>query len=64
MIENISTLVSNSKVINSLRSRHNIKNVTPSEESIETAKAKVQAIIDAGKKKKRKKKTTKSQDET
>lgn len=58
MIENISTLVSNSKLVNSIRRRKNIVDVTPTSESIEEAKAKVQRILDDGAKKRRKKKTS------
>ena len=55
MIENISTLVSNSKVVNRIRRRKNIEDVIPSTSSIEEAKAKVQKILDAGSKKRKKK---------
>ena len=58
MIENISTLFGNSKVVNNLRRRNNIRNVTPSESSIEEAKAKVQQIIETGSKKRKKKTRT------
>lgn len=48
MIENISTLVGNSKIVDSFRRRKNIIDIQPSESSIEEAKAKVQRIIDEG----------------
>lgn len=55
MIENISTLVGNSKVVNRIRRRKNIEDVIPSTSSIEEAKAKVQRILDNGAAKHRKK---------
>jgi broad-specificity NMP kinase len=54
MIENISTLVGNSKLVDSIRRRKNLVDIKPSESSIEEAKARVQRIIDNGRKKKRK----------
>ena len=59
MIENVSALVGNSKLVSSIRRRKNILNVTPSAESIEEAKAKVQKILDDGAKKRKKKKSSK-----
>ena len=56
MIENISTLVGNSKIVTGIRRRKNIKNIPPSSSSIEEAKAKVQEIIDKGVNKRKKKK--------
>lgn len=56
MIENISTLVGNSKLVNSIRRRKNIIDIPPSESSIEEAKARVQKILDDGAVKRRKKK--------
>lgn len=55
MIENISTLVGNSKIIDSIRRRKNIIDIQPSESSIEEAKAKVQRIIDEGAPRRRRK---------
>lgn len=55
MIENISTLFSNSKFVDGIRKRKRIKNVQPSANSIEEAKAKVQKILDEGSKKRKKK---------
>ena len=56
MIENISTLIGNSKLISSIRRRKNIIDITPSQTSIEEAKAKVQKIINEGSSRRRKKK--------
>lgn len=58
MIENISALVGNSKIVSSIRRRKNIIDIPPSESSIEEAKAKVQKIIKNGAKKRRKKKSS------
>lgn len=59
MIENISTLIGNSKVVGSIRKRKNIIDIPPSSSSIEDAKAKVQKILDEGASKRRKKKSAK-----
>lgn len=58
MIENISTLVGKSKLVNSIRRRKNIVDTPPSSDSIEEAKAKVQKILDEGAAKRRKKKSS------
>lgn len=55
MIENIQTLVSNSKLVEAIRRRKKIDNITPSESSLEEAKAKVQKILEEGAKKRKKK---------
>lgn len=55
MIENLSTLVSKSKIVDSIRRRNNIIDIEPSATSIEEAKAKVQKIIDSGRKRDKKK---------
>ena len=59
MIENISTLVGNSKLVSSIRRRKNIIDTPPSSDSIEEAKAKVQKILDEGASKRSKKKSAK-----
>ena len=56
MIENISTLIGNSKIVNTIRRRRNIIDISPSQSSIEEAKARVQKIIDDGSKKRKKNK--------
>ncbi len=61
MIENISTLVGNSKLVSSIRRRKNIIDIPPSSGSIEEAKAKVQRILDEGAAKRRKKKKSSEQ---
>lgn len=60
MIENISTLFANSKIVNSIRRRKNIIDISPSQTSLEEAKARVQQIIDEGASKRRKKKQASS----
>lgn len=54
MIENISVLFDNSKIVNAIRKKNKIENIKPSSESIEEAKAKVQKILDSGSSKRRK----------
>lgn len=56
MIENISTLVGNSKIVNTIRRRKNIIDTPPSSASIDEAKARVQKILDEGSGKRRRKK--------
>lgn len=56
MIENISELFSNSKIVNSIRKRRKINDIQPSESSLEEAKAKVQRILKDGRKKRKKRK--------
>lgn len=57
MIENISALIGNSKMVRKIY-RRRLNDTPPSESSIEEAKAKVQKILEEGVNKKRKKKTS------
>lgn len=61
MIENISTLVGKSRLVNSIRRRKSIIDIPPSSGSIEEAKAKVQKIINDGATKRCKKKKSSEQ---
>ena len=58
MIENISALFGNSKLVNSGRRKNKIAVIHPSSDSIDIAKAKVAAILEEGAKKRKKKKST------
>ena len=61
MIENISVLFGNSKLVNSGRGKNQIETIHPSSDSIAIAKAKVAAILKEGSKKRKKKKSTDDQ---
>lgn len=54
MIENISALITNSKVAEKIRRRKKIHTIAPSASSIEEAKEKVKKILAKGAKKRKK----------
>lgn len=58
MIENISVLFGNSKLVNSGRRKNQIETIRSGGDSIDIAKAKVAAILKEGSKKRMKKKST------